>query len=48
MEEHQIAGDFAKKIQKQFGISEEEDADFDQEFAFGINAEWQNRKSSPI
>ena len=31
--ERQIAGAFAQKLEKQFQISEEEDADFDQEFA---------------
>ena len=46
--EHQIAGAFAHKLEKQFQISEEEDADFDQEFALGINAEWQNRKPPTI
>ena len=37
-----------KKLEKQFQISEEEDADFDQKFAFGINAEWQDRKPPMI
>ena len=46
--EHQIAGAFARKLEKQFQISEGKDVDFDLEFAFRINAEWQNRKPSPI
>ena len=38
----------AQKLEKQFQISKEEDADFDQEFALGINAEWQGRKPPTI
>ena len=46
--EYQIAGAFTRKFEKQFQMSEKEEFDFDQEFALGINAEWQNRKPPPI
>ena len=38
--EDQIAGAFARKLEIQFQISEEENADLDHEFAIGINTEW--------